>query len=162
MKRIMVGFALLITALNVTGCGTSSSVKDQNYPQGYQRGTFQLQETRPIYKLNPSVMEGRLNAIPGIAKASVVVYGDSIFVGFRRHPNYPGSDIALKRKILNSLQSDARYNQLYVVGDDELVPHIERISQRIHNGQPVSRTELQNLMNDVGLKIESVNLIQKT
>ncbi|HJV45185.1 MAG TPA: YhcN/YlaJ family sporulation lipoprotein [Bacillota bacterium] len=164
MKRLFISFTMLLPILGITACG-STHIQDRGYQDVKKfdaRGPFQIQDTGPTYKTNPSSIEGRLASIPGVGKASVVSYGDSIFIGFRRDSHYGGTDQTLKRKIFRALQTDAKHNQLYIVANDSLVSRIENISQRINTGQEVPRIELQKLMNDVGLKVRPLNLIEKT
>ncbi|MBP1932631.1 YhcN/YlaJ family sporulation lipoprotein [Ammoniphilus resinae] len=162
MKIKSVYVASIITAFLLTGCNNQSAeIKNSanNEPGSYE--TNQLQQPGNIHDTHREINR-QIESIPGVANASVVLYGDSIFIGLKKDARYQGSDYSLKQKVKQSMQGLARKNILYVVTDRDLYNRIDKISQRIQNRKPVGNRELNTLMNQVGLKVKPFTLIQKS
>jgi len=154
----VVGF---FTVFLLVGCNNAAQIKNNanNAPGSFE--TNQLHQPGNIHDTHREINR-QVESIPGVGNASVVLYGDSIFIGLKKDPRYKGSDYSLKQKVKESMQGLARKNILYVVTDRDLYQRIDRISQRIQNREPVGNRELNTLMNQVGLKVKPFTLIQKS
>ncbi|MED4571719.1 sporulation protein [Brevibacillus agri] len=130
-------------------------------------------------------LERHAEKVPGVVDIKVLAYKDNLLVGVlpvdtpkpdevNPRPSIPytpgkiirndnGHTDALQKRVVDRmrsrLQTESRFNLMYVSTNRAIYDRISDLHQRILRGEEVSNEEFQVLLNDIGYTVKGYNLV---
>lgn len=166
----------------------SFGINYQNDNVGMDKGPAAMISQKMVHKREPhlvSLLERHAENIPGVVDIKVLAYKDTLLVGVlpidtpkvdevNPRPSIPytpgkivrvdnGHPDSLQKRVVDRmrgrLQTESRFNIMYVSTNRAIYDKIEDLHSRIVRGEPVPDEEFQVLINDIGYTVKGVNLI---
>ncbi|MFD2372062.1 sporulation protein [Brevibacillus sp. GCM10020057] len=166
----------------------SFGINYRNDNAGMDKGPAAMISQKYMHQREPhlvSLLERHAEKIPGVVDIKVLAFKDTLLVGVLpldtpkpdevnpkpSIPHTPGAIIrndnghtdALQKRVVDRmrvrLQTETRYNIMYVSTNRALYDRIADLHERIMRGEPVSNEEFQVLINDMGYTHKGYNLV---
>jgi len=166
----------------------SYGINYRNDNAGMEKGPAAMISQKYVHQREPhlvSLLERHAEKVPGVNDIKVLAYKDTLLVGVlpldtpkpdevNPKPSIPytpgkiirndnGHTDALQKRVVDRmrvrLQTESRYNIMYVSTNRALYDRIADLHRRIIRGEPVSNEEFQVLINDMGYTIKGYNLV---
>ncbi len=166
----------------------AQGINFRNDNAGMDKGPAAMISQKYVHQREPhlvSRLERHAENIPGVVDIKVLAYKDTLLVGVlpsdtpkpdepNRRPSIPhtpgkivrndnGHTDALQKRVVDRmrvrLQTESRYNVMYVSTNRALYDRVADLHERIVRGEPVSDEAFQVLINDMGYTIKGYNLI---
>jgi YhcN/YlaJ family sporulation lipoprotein len=159
--------ALLVLTLLVSACSPAQRpLPEQNEPNTAPQTNPADQRNNPVDKRNDGARE-RTNdiqmraeklarvsdAVPGVEDATVVISGNTCYVGLDVEGNLQGTETKRVEKEVQEkiLSSDSAITRCVVASDADTVSRLENIAEGIRNGTPLST--FGNELEEIGRRI---------
>lgn len=155
---------------------------------GMDKGPAAMITQKMVHNREPHLvayLERHAEKVPGVADLKVLAYKDTLLIGvlpldtpkpdeinprpsIRHTPgrivrNDNGHTDALQKRVVDRmrsrLQSESRFNLMYVSTNRAIYDRIFDLHQRILRGEAVSNEEFQVLLNDIGYTVKGYNLV---
>lgn len=166
----------------------SYGINYRNDNAGMDKGPAAMISQKMVHQREPhlvSRLERHAENIPGVVDIKVLAYKDTLLVGvLPTHtpkpdevnptpsiPHTPGKIVrvdnghtdSLQKRVVDRmrvrLQTESRYNLMYVSTNRAVYDRIADLHERILRGEPVSEEEFQVLINDIGYTNKGYNLV---
>ncbi|MGG4442044.1 YhcN/YlaJ family sporulation lipoprotein [Brevibacillus fortis] len=166
----------------------SLGINFQNDNVGRDKGPAAMISQKMVHQREPQLvahLENHAEKLPGVANIKVLAYKDNLIVGVlpvdtpkpdevnprTSIPYTPGKIVrvdnghpdSLHKRVVNRmrsrLQSETRFNILYVTTNRAIYDRIADLHSRITSGEHVSDEEFQVLLNDIGYTVTGYNLV---
>ncbi|MFF0830411.1 sporulation protein [Brevibacillus sp. NPDC003359] len=166
----------------------SLGINFQNDNVGRDKGPAAMISQKMVHQREPQLvahLENHAEKLPGVANIKVLAYKDNLIVGVlpvdtpkpdevnprTSIPYTPGKIVrvdnghpdSLHKRVVDRmrtrLQSETRFNILYVTTNRAIYDRIADLHSRITNGEHVSDEEFQVLLNDIGYTVTGYNLV---
>lgn len=166
----------------------SYGINYRNDNAGMDKGPAAMISQKMVHQREPhlvSRLERHAENIPGVVDIKVLAYKDTLLVGvLPTHtpkpdevnptpsiPHTPGKIVrvdnghtdSLQKRVVDRmrvrLQTESRYNLMYVSTNRAVYDRIADLHERILRGETVSEEEFQVLINDIGYTNKGYNLV---
>lgn len=160
----------------------------RNDKVGMDKGPAAMISQKMVHNREPHLvayLERHAEKVPGIVDIKVLAYKDNLLVGVlpvdtpkpdevNPRPSIPytpgkiirndnGHTDALQKRVVDRmrsrLQTESRFNLMYVSTNRAIYDRISDLHQRILRGEEVSNEEFQVLLNDIGYTVKGYNLV---
>ncbi|MCG5252882.1 sporulation protein [Brevibacillus agri] len=155
---------------------------------GMDKGPAAMISQKMVHNSEPHLvayLERHAEKVPGVVDIKVLAYKDNLLVGVlpvdtpkpdevNPRPSIPytpgkiirndnGHTDALQKRVVDRmrsrLQTESRFNLMYVSTNRAIYDRISDLHQRILRGEEVSNEEFQVLLNDIGYTVKGYNLV---
>ncbi|MGN7468647.1 sporulation protein [Brevibacillus sp. SAFN-007a] len=155
---------------------------------GRDKGPAAMMSQKMVHNREPhlvALLERHAERLPGVVDIKVLAYKDNLLVGVwptdtpkpdevNPRPSIPytpgkiirndnGHTDALQKRVVDRLrsrlQSESRFNLMYVSTNKAIYDRLADMHQRILRGEEVSNEEFQVLVNDIGYTVKGYNLV---
>ncbi|GED25296.1 hypothetical protein BAG01nite_13980 [Brevibacillus agri] len=160
----------------------------RNDKVGMDKGPAAMISQKMVHNREPHLvayLERHAEKVPGVVDIKVLAYKDNLLVGVlpvdtpkpdevNPRPSIPytpgkiirndnGHTDALQKRVVDRmrsrLQTESRFNLMYVSTNRAIYDRISDLHQRILRGEEVSNEEFQVLLNDIGYTVKGYNLV---
>lgn len=158
MRPIRLGKIILLCVMLVysVGCVMYSRTQSNNlnnpsynpvkvsFPGNTNQGTTSAFQ-------NDEGLEKKIEALPKIKHATVLVARQTAYVGLRMEPNFAPMTMTpiMRKKVTNEVRkNDPEIRAIYLSNHPEYLETIEELAKRVHDGRPIRNLDqrLKNLV----------------
>lgn len=166
MRIIRLGkiFLLCIMLLHSIGCTLDSRTQSRNlndpnydpvrvsFPGNTNQGTTSAFQ-------NDEGLERKIETLPKIKEATVLVARQTAYVGLRMEPNFAPLTMTpmMRKKVTDEVRkNNPEIRTIYLSNQPEFLRTMQELSNRVHDGRPIRNLEqqLKNLVKRLSMKPE--------
>lgn len=166
MRSIRLGKIILLCVLlfHSVGCAMgsrtqSNNLNDPNYdPVKVNFPGNTIQGTTSAFQ-NDEGLEIKIEALPKIKDATVLVARQTAYVGLRMEPNFAPLTMTpmMRKKVTDEVRkNDPEIRTIYLSNQPEFVRTIQELAERVRDGRPIRNLEhqLKNLVQRFSMNAE--------